>query len=475
MIKASQQVVLLVDPESDFLEWATQQISAPEVRVLSANSAEKAYEIFTKEKPDLTITETHLQPFSGQELLTRIRKHSPNALVIVTSAFGTTQAVIETMRLGAFDFVRKEQLPFNLRAVVEAALKSSAELRRAETFAPVLTVEQYQDEIVGKSDAMQEVFKMIGRVSGSEAAVMITGESGSGKEIVARAIHNYSARKQSGFLAINCAAIPDNLLESELFGHEKGAFTGAFARRIGRFEQADGGTLFLDEIGEMPLATQSKLLRVLQEGEVTRLGSNESVRVDVRILAATNKNLEEEITAKTFREDLFYRLNVVRIHLPPLRERVEDIRPLAEYFLRRTAHHRHTPIPKLSEEAAKTLERHFWPGNVRELENTLERACVFAATDVLLPGDIPFGSIAEKKAAGRSPDTEQTSSEDELIDALFTRAESSGAELLPWLERVFTIRAMEKTGNNQLQAAKLLGITRATLRKRLERIRAEGG
>jgi two-component system nitrogen regulation response regulator GlnG len=372
------------------------------------------------------------------------------------------------MKMGAFDFVRKEQLPFNLKIVVDSALKAAAELKAANTFKPVLTIEQHQEEIVGRSDAMQQVFKMIGRVAASDAPVMITGESGSGKELVARAIHNYSTRSGKSFLAINCAAIPENLLESELFGHEKGSFTGAHSQRIGRFEQSDNGTLFLDEIGEMPVQVQSKILRVLQEGEFSRVGGNQTIRANVRIVCATNKNLEEEVAQKRFREDLFYRLNVVRIHLPPLRSRQEDIRQLAEYFLQKIAHHKHKPPLKLSEEAARVLEGYPWPGNVRELENTIQRASVLATADVLLPKDIPLGQVSpsssEQHINGSGDRVENA------IEALFDAASSDATiELLPWLEREFTLRAMRKTNSNQVRAAKLLGITRATLRKRLER------
>jgi len=394
-------------------------------------------------------------------------------MVIIVSAFGTNQNVIEAMKMGAFDFVRKEQLPFNLKIVVDSALKAAAELKAANTFKPVLTIEQHQDEIVGRSDAMQQVFKMIGRVAASDAPVMITGESGSGKELVARAIHNYSTRSGKSFLAINCAAIPENLLESELFGHEKGSFTGAHSQRIGRFEQSDNGTLFLDEIGEMPVQVQSKILRVLQEGEFSRVGGNQTIRANVRIVCATNKNLEEEVAQKRFREDLFYRLNVVRIHLPPLRSRQEDIRQLAEYFLQKIAHHKHKPLLKLSEEAARVLEGYPWPGNVRELENTIQRASVLATADLLLPKDIPLGQVSssssEQHINGSGDPVENA------IEALFDAASSDATiELLPWLEREFTLRAMRKTNSNQVRAAKLLGITRATLRKRLERNGALG-
>ena len=473
---SGRQTILLVDRESDFLGWASGQLKDV-ARVLTEESSDAAYKTFAMEQPDLVITEMNLHPFSGVELLARIRKHSPNAMVILTSAFGTTQNVIEAMKMGAFDFVRKEQLPFNLKIVADSALKAAAELRAANTFQPTLTIEQHRDDIVGQSDAMQQVFKMIGRVAASDAPVMITGESGSGKELVARAIHNYSARSSKSFLAINCAAIPENLLESELFGHEKGAFTGAHSQRIGRFEQSDEGTLFLDEIGEMPLQVQSKILRVLQEGEFSRVGGNQTLRTDVRVVCATNKHLEEEVARKTFREDLFYRLNVVRIHLPPLRSRTDDIRPLAEYFLQRISHQKHRPLLKLSEEAAKLLDTYGWPGNVRELENTMQRAAVMATADVLLPKDIPLGAASPGEAS-QSPAGTPASGPTGIAAALDTLFAAAAADpdkaLLPWMEQEFTDRAMRECGGNQVRAAKRLGISRATLRKRLERNGAAG-
>ncbi len=473
------QTILVVDPESDFLEWAQHQLTTATTRVIISSNADDAYKVFCRESPDLLITETHLSPFSGQELLVKIRLREPNAIVILTSQFGTTQAVIESMKLGAYDFIRKETLPFNLKVVVDAALKAQAEMKRATTFKPQLTVEEHQDSIVGKSPAMQQVFKMIGRVSHSDAPVMITGESGSGKELVARAIHHYSQRSHKSFVAINCAAIPDQLLESELFGHEKGAFTGAASQRVGRFEQSHGGTLFLDEIGDMPLQLQSKILRVLQDGQYSRVGGNETLKSDVRIITATNRNLEQEVAEKRFREDLFYRLNVVRIQLPPLRQRIEDIRILAEYFLRKVATQKHLPQLKLSEEAVRVLESHGWPGNVRELENTIQRACVLATAEVLLPKDIPLGSAQPAESAA-PPEPAATAlsapadggpiTTETAIEVLLRAAQADpDVQLLPWLEREFTIYAMKATKANQVRAAKLLGITRATLRKRIER------
>jgi two-component system nitrogen regulation response regulator GlnG len=467
-----RQTILIVDPEIDFLEWAANQLATPTTRVVTATASDEAFKLFNREDPDLVITETHLSPFSGLELLLKVRQRNANALVILTSAFGTTQTVIESMKLGAFDFIRKEQLPFNFKVVVDAALKSQAEMRAATTFKPQLTVEEHQDSIVGKSPAMQQVFKMVGRVSHSDAPVMITGESGSGKELVARAIHHYSQRSAKSFVAINCAAIPEQLLESELFGHEKGAFTGATGTRVGRFEQSNGGTLFLDEIGDMPLSLQGKILRVLQDGEFSRVGGNETLKGDVRIVAATNRNLEQEVSERKFREDLFYRLNVVRIQLPPLRQRVEDIRLLAEYFVQKVAAQKHLPQVKLSEEAVRVLEGHSWPGNVRELENTIQRACVFATSEILLPKDIPLGKASPQDSAmtanGVATSAPQTT--EAAIEVLLHAAQSTpDVQLLPWLEREFTLYAMKATKGNQVRAAKLLGITRATLRKRIER------
>ncbi len=466
------QTILVVDPETDFLDWVQHQLATPTTRVITATKGDDAFKIYTREHPDLLITETHLSPFSGQDLLVKVKQRDPNAIVVLTSAFGTTQSVIESMKLGAFDFIRKETLPFNLKVVVDAALKAQAEMKSATTFKPQLTVEEHQDSIVGKSVAMQQVFKMVGRVSSSDAPVMITGESGTGKELVARAIHHYSGRSNRSFVAINCAAIPEQLLESELFGHEKGSFTGATGTRVGRFEQSNGGTLFLDEIGDMPLPLQSKILRVLQDGEFSRVGGNETLKTDVRIVAATNKNLEQEVAKKTFREDLFYRLNVVRVQLPPLRQRTEDIRLLAEYFLQKVATKKLLPRLQLSEEAMRVLEGYSWPGNVRELENTIQRACVLGSSDLLTPKDIPLGNDQPNEnvptSHGAAPAVELTT--ETAIEVLLKAAQvDPDVQLLPWLEREFTLYAMKATKGNQVRAAKLLGITRATLRKRIER------
>ena len=404
------QTVLVVDTENDFLEWVEKYLGAPTVKILTCLDAESALKIFAEQTPDLVIAELRLPPFNGMDLLRRIRQQNPNAMVVLTTGFPPTTSVIEAMKLGAYEFLRKESLIYDLRPVVESALKAGEEMRSVNALSDAeseksneLTAAQLEDSIIGKSAAMQDVFKLIGRVSGSDAPVLITGESGSGKEVVASAIHKFSPRAQNEFVAINCAAIPENLLESELFGHEKGSFTGATAQRIGRFEQCDGGTLFLDEIGDMPFATQSKILRVLQEGEVTRVGGNANIHTDVRILAATNKKLEREVEEGAFREDLFYRLNVVRIHIPPLRERNEDIRLLANFFLQRLSIRKGGPRLRFSDDALAFLEAYEWPGNVRELENTVQRACVLATADVLLPKDLPLGNVPKNPNVAETP------------------------------------------------------------------------
>jgi nitrogen regulation protein NR(I) len=465
------QTILIVDPETDFLEWAQRQLETVNTRVVTATAADEAFKRYCREEPDLLITDTHLSPFSGLELLVKVRQRNPNAVVVLTSQFGTTQSVIESMKLGAFDFIRKETLPFNLKVVVDAALKAQSEMKAATAMKAQLTVEEHQDSIVGKSPAMQQVFKMVGRVSHSDAPVMITGESGTGKELVARAIHHYSPRSGKTFVAINCAAIPEQLLESELFGHEKGSFTGATSQRVGRFEQSSGGTLFLDEIGDMPVPLQSKILRVLQDGQFSRVGGNDVLKSDVRIIAATNKNLEVEVGERRFREDLFYRLNVVRIQLPPLRQRPEDIQPLAEYFLQKVATLKRLPRVRLSSDAARVLEAYPWPGNVRELENTIQRAVVLATSEILLPKDIPLGiATTTESPSAEAGSSAGSMSTDQAIEILLRAAQADpDVQLLPWLEREFTLHAMKVTKGNQVRAAKLLGITRATLRKRIER------
>ena len=329
--------LLLVDDEADVQYSFRRIFDSPEIELATAASGEEGLKLIPKFKPDLVIMDIRMGGISGLETLRRIRQIDSKLLVILMTAYGTTQMAIEAMKLGAYDYLLK---PFDvpkLKEIVAGALKTARDMKQVVSYEPLLESEDYELGIVGRSEPMQKVFKLIGQLASSDATALITGESGTGKELVARAIYHHSERSEKPFLAINCAAIPEQLLESELFGHERGAFTGAAMQRIGRFEQCHQGTIFLDEIGDMTPATQTKILRVLQSGTFERVGGNEPIKVDVRVIAATNKPLERAVAARQFREDLFYRLNVVRIQLPALRERPEDIRLLVNYFLNKMA------------------------------------------------------------------------------------------------------------------------------------------
>jgi len=452
--------LILVDPDPDFLNWAAGHLKAPGVEISAFERANEAFASFQKNKADLVLAEVRQAGGTGIELLKKLRQTDPNAMVILFSANSTTSQVIDAMRLGAYDVLPKEKLQYELRTVVESALSAVEVRRTTRAMVTQAPADSIQETIIGRSSAMQDVFKLIGRVSRSDAPVMITGESGCGKELVAGAIHKFSPRATKEFVAINITAIPDNLLESELFGHEKGSFTGAVVQRVGRFEQCDGGTLFLDEIGDMPLPVQSKLLRVLQEGDFSRVGSNQTLRSDVRVLAATNKNLEEEVAAGRFREDLFYRLNVVRLHIPPLRHRREDVRLLAEFFLGRQSARRRGPAMRFTEDALVLMEAYDWPGNVRELENTIQRACALCNSDVLLPSDIPLGSTGNRHA---NPASTVTRMRDALTTLMHMAESSPDIELLPWVEKELTRIAFRHFHEDADRTAKFLGVPVATL------------
>lgn len=380
--------LLLVDSDLDFLNWATKHLSAEGLRILRCDSPLKALKVLEKTEISVVLAALDFHEMSGIDFLIQAQKSSPECLILLHTTFPTTNQIIEATQRGAYDVLRRESLPFELRPVMESALKSQENRRGA----PLLDATGHSHEgrvkIIGNSRPLQEVFKLVGRVAHADAPVLITGESGTGKELIAKAIHEYSDRRKNEILIINCGAIPENLLESELFGHEKGSFTGAIARREGRFEQANHGTLFLDEIGEMPLSVQVKLLRVLQDGSFSRIGSNEMQRSHARIIAATHKNLAAEVAFGRFREDLYYRLNVVEIRTPSLRERKEDIPLLAEFFLQRIHIKSQKPLLKISEEAINTLLEHDWPGNVRELENTIARGVALTSSPILMADDI---------------------------------------------------------------------------------------
>jgi DNA-binding NtrC family response regulator len=455
---AQEDTLLIVDPDLDFLDWATKHLAAKDLRVLRCDNAANAVKVIEKTPVSVVVAAMALEPFDGMELLGRILQQSPQTLVVLTAGFPTTGQIIEATQRGAHDVLRKESLAFELRPVVESALQTQDDRRSAGQPDAEMPKHDGRVKMIGISRALQEVFKLVGRVARSDAPVLIAGESGTGKELVAKAVHEYSPRRQKEMITINCGAIPENLLESELFGHEKGSFTGAIARRAGRFEQADGGTLFLDEIGDMPLSIQVKLLRVLQDGSYSRVGANETLTTDVRIVAATHKNLTDEVAAGRFREDLYYRLNVVEIKIPPLRERLEDIPLLAEFFLQRITRKNGMARIRISAEAIATLQSHHWPGNVRELENTIARACALASSHILLPADIPLASSPRKSAAGF------VAALDQLINAA-----PMGEDLLEWLTSELAGRILERADGDFKEAATLLNLPLAELRKRLAR------
>ena len=462
--------LLLIDDEAD-VRYSFERIFGQQegLELHTAGSGEEALELIPQLAPDLVIMDVRMGGLTGIETLQRLREFDSRTPVILMTAYGSTQTAIQAMKHGAYDYLTK---PFDvpkLQELVANALSAARAMKQVVSYEPLLEQEDYDLGIIGQSPAMQEVFKTIGQLAASDATVLITGESGTGKELVARAIYSHSERSRQPFLAINCAAIPENLLESELFGHEKGAFTGAQSQRIGKFEQCDGGTLFLDEIGDMTAQTQTKILRVLQDGTFERVGGNAPVKANVRVIAATNKQLEQAVSDGEFREDLFYRLNVVRIQLPSLRERPGDIPALVNYFLAKNSPN-HAQPRTIQPEALTRLQAHPWPGNVRELENAVQRALVLAKGDAILPEDLPPEvSQSPTEAVTGSVEGEDLAG---LAARLFRWARAHpNLKIIPAVERELIINALKETSGNQVQAAKLLGITRATLRKRIEKFR----
>jgi two-component system nitrogen regulation response regulator GlnG len=473
-VKQPMSKLLLIDDEED-VRYSFQRIfNSPEIELATASSGEEGLKVIPKFKPDLVLMDVRMGGMNGLETLRRIRAANPKLLVILMTAYGTTQTAIEAMKLGAYDYLLKPFDALKLKEIVANALKAARDMKQVVSYQPLLESEDYELGIVGRSEPMQQVFKLIGQVAASDATALITGESGTGKELVARAIYNHSQRSAQPFLAINCAAIPEQLLESELFGHERGAFTGATMQRIGKFEQCNKGTIFLDEIGDMTPATQTKILRVLQSGTFERVGGNQPIQADVRVIAATNKPLEAAVAAKQFREDLFYRLNVVRIHIAPLRERREDVPLLVNYFLEKIAREQQRKPKSIAANVIKALGKYHWPGNVRELENAIRRAHVMAKSDAILQSDLP-PEISGQGGSGATPPP-ATAGEAAATDAaalarqLFQWARRDPKlKVIPAVERELVIQALKETNNNQVHAAKLLGITRATLRKRIEK------
>jgi DNA-binding NtrC family response regulator len=496
MSESQRERILIIDDDTEIRYSLNRVLSSRGYHVEEASSGEEGIEFAREGSFQVIFLDNRMEGISGLETLQHLRSVSPSAMVILMTAFGTTQTAIEAMKFGAFDYIIK---PFDLKkvlALTEKAVQSNQDLQKSRSAgSSLINTEDYKEGMVGSSEPMQGVFKAIGQVATSDVTVMVTGESGTGKELVARCIHQHSLRSKQPFMAVNCAAIPDNLIESELFGHEKGSFTGATQQRLGKFELCDGGTLFLDEIGDMALPTQTKILRALQEGEIQRVGSEKTVKVDVRLIAATNRDLESMVREKAFREDLYYRLNVMRIRIPSLRDRLEDVPALTEFMLQRLQKDRRSRVKHVSDEAIQVLCRYSWPGNVRELENTIQRCVVVAQGDTILRKDLPqeiLDAVGGEPApeAGGDNDMDDLCLESDMPPTMVGVGDSTGLDymsmkalwdvvykrlreevdenLLQAIEKEITRRVLIETQGNQVKASGLLGITRATLRKRIE-------
>jgi len=413
---------------------------------------------------DVVITDLKMPGLSGLELIGQLHTAQPKLPIILVTAYGTTETAIEATKLGAFDYVLK---PFDMTELLDLVAKAVACNRLASEPIEVGAAQSAQTAIIGNSRAMQAVYKEIGRVAGSNVTVLIRGETGTGKELVARALYQHSARAARPFIVVNCAAIPETLLESELFGHERGSFTGAQARRLGRFEQAHGGTIFLDEVGDMTPATQVKLLRVLQEKYIQRVGGNERIPVDVRVLAATHRDLENAMQEHQFREDLFYRLSAVTIALPPLSQRAEDIPDLVKYFLRRSAAELGQDSPAIQPEAIAFLQSQDWPGNVRQLENAVRQSLLLARGYPVNVDHVQQASARSRKPAAAADQTVASYFTDLLARAQSGEVEGVRTLMMEDMERELFTRAIHLAQGNQAKAARWLGVTRTTMREKL--------
>ncbi len=462
--------ILIVDDDPDVLHSFRRMLRDDPHVVETCRSGEEALARLECEEYDLLVMDIRMGGMSGLETLRAMTESEQRPFVILMTAYATTETTIEGIKLGAFDYIIKPFEVPEMRALISRALETRRAWREGRQTAP--TPSDVGDEIVGRAAAMREVYKLIGRVAGQDVPVLITGESGTGKELVARAIHRHSHRADQIFLPINCAAIPETLLESEFFGHEKGAFTGALGRRIGKFEQCHDGTIFLDEVGELAPAVQSKLLRLLEEGTFQRVGGSEEIRCDVRVIAATNRELAADVERGAYRADLFYRLNVVNVHLPALRDRREDIALLVDHFLAKLSRRRSEGRLQLHAEAMELLRRHPWPGNVRQMENALRKAAATCRGGVIVVEDLPD---EVRRPAGEAAPAFSGSYHEQmqaLVNRLAELAATESAQegpvgLLPELQRQLIPRILERVRGNQVKAAQILGISRNTLRSHL--------
>ncbi len=470
---------ILVADDEESMRWVlSKALKRKGFSVDLAKDGDEALRMIQSSHYDMAILDIKMPGLSGLELLDQIRELKKELLVVIMTAEASMKNAVEAMKRGAYDYITK---PFDLD-VIDAIIEKIDKAREMTSQVSLLKEElkdryQLEKTIIGNSQAMREIYKTIGKVAPSDITVLIQGESGTGKELIARAIHFNSKRLGKPFIAINCAAIPKELLESELFGFEKGAFTGAVERKLGKFEQANGGTIFLDEIGDMPLDLQAKILRVLQEKEVTRTGGNQSITVDTRIVAATNQDLEGSVREKTFREDLYYRLNVVPIHLVSLRERKEDIPLLVDYFLKKACSEMEISTKQCNQDALSLLSSYSWPGNVRELENTIKRAVILSSDPLLTVED--FSGL--RPNIGTSSRNEDLSLEAlvemKLRSSLGNLDKMESGDLygliLEQMERPLIRFVLEKTRGNQVKAAEILGINRNTLRKKIQELDIE--
>lgn len=467
---AIQRILVADDEES--IRWVlSKALKKQGFNVDLAEDGTQARSLAQKHHYDLAILDIKMPGVQGLDLLQQFRVEYPNTLIIIMTAEATMENAVAAMKHGAYDYLTK---PFDLTALDAIILKAE---KAADLTGEIDHLkEELQDHysvgraIIGNSQAMQDIYKILGRVAGSDATILVTGESGTGKELIARAIHVNSQRLGKPLIALNCAAIPHELLETELFGHERGAFTGATERKIGKFEQANGGTLFLDEIGDMPLELQAKMLRVLQEKEITRTGGNQTLQVDVRIVAATNQDILTRVKEKQFREDLYYRLNVVPIRMPPLRERRDDIALLADYFLQKSKQDLGIESMEYSKELLELFKSHNWPGNVRELENNIKRAALLSPHQVLTPADFP--DLLEGKKYQRQDESLESLVAQKLENSLsrmnLHEMDTLYEMVLHQVERPLINIVLQKTRGNQIKTAQILGINRNTLRKKIK-------
>jgi len=447
------ETILIVDDEKNYLVVLNAFLSGEGYEILTADSAQQALEVMQTTELDLVLTDMKMPVMDGTELLKRIKERVPDLPVVMMTAYGTVEKAVEAMQLGAFNFILKPFQNEALKQIVDNAVRTYRVLKENRRLVEALGSRYRFDNIIGKSKSMQAVFDTIQKVARTKATVLVTGESGTGKELIAKAIHFNSPRRNRPFVAVSCAALTETLLESELFGHEKGAFTGATAMKKGRFELAHGGTLLLDEIGEVPVSVQVKLLRVIEEMSFERVGGTRTIEADVRLIAATNKDLKAEVEQQRFREDLYFRLNVINIKLPPIRERAEDVSLLATHFVNKYAQESNRGEMTISGEAMSFLCNYSWPGNVRELENAIERAVLLSKGNEITLDDLPkdLMSFADLETP---IDWQKLSNLPETLDAI---------------EKRLIQKALSLSNNVQARAANLLGIPRNNLHYRLKK------